>query len=85
VNCWLPALFSPADALALEKLPPRNPGAPAAESLESGVRRATRQRIQDESLARLKTLSVPLRKLELLLSGAATPEAVSLLARHFDE
>jgi hypothetical protein len=52
--------------------------------LDSGVRRATRERIQEESLQRLGQLRVPLRRLELLLDGAATPDAVALLARAFD-
>ena len=52
--------------------------------LGSGVRRATRERIQGESLARLGALGVPLRKLELLLDGAATADAVLGLSRSFD-
>jgi anion-transporting ArsA/GET3 family ATPase len=84
VNSWLPPLFSTADARSVEALTTLAGDTPAHAVLSSGARRAARQRIQDESLARLSTLGVPLRKLELLLDGAASPEAVTLLARSFD-
>ena len=84
VNSWLPPLFSPDEARALERVGPLVGDTPACAVLGSGVRRAARQRIQEESLARLRTLGVPLRQLELLLDGAATSDAVALLARHFD-
>ncbi len=45
--------------------------------------RAIRERIQNESLTRLTELGVPLRKLELLLDGAATSDAVLGLSRNF--
>jgi anion-transporting ArsA/GET3 family ATPase len=92
VNSLLPPLFSGPDARALEALgtlderasrSPENTKARAV--LGSAVRRATRERIQSESLTRLTTLGVPLRKLELLMDGAATPEAVLRLSRNFDE
>ena len=84
VNSLLPRLFSRAQADALEQLGPLEHSTPARAVLDSGVRRATRERIQDESLTRLAALGVPLRKLELLMGGAATPEAVLGLARSFD-
>ena len=46
--------------------------------------RATRERIQNESLTRLTALGVPLRQLELLMDGAATSDAVLRLSRNFD-
>ena len=79
VNSLLPPLFSEAEAAQLATLA----GSEDAV-LESGVRRAARERIQADSLARLATLGVPLRELELLLDGAATPEAVLRLAKRFD-
>lgn len=85
INSVLPALFSDSDARALEALGPLlGSSAGAAAVLASGARRAARQRIQNESFARLTALDLPLRKLELLLDGAATPDAVLRLARHFD-
>jgi len=84
VNSLLPRLFSRAQADALEQLGPLEHSTPARAVLDSGVRRATRERIQDQSLTRLAALGVPLRKLELLMGGAATPAAVLGLARSFD-
>ena len=84
VNSLLPRLFSRAQADALEQLGPLEHSTPARAVLDSGVRRATRERIQDQSLTRLAALGVPLRKLELLMGGAATPGAVLGLARSFD-
>ncbi|MEI9941583.1 MAG: ArsA family ATPase [Pseudomonadota bacterium] len=84
VNSLLPSLFSSAEASALEQLGALGGSTPARAVLDSGVRRATRERIQNQSLARLTRLGVPLRKLELLLDGAATPAAVLRLARNFD-
>ena len=84
VNSLLPRYFSEVEGRALERLGPLAPSTPAHAVLDSGVRRATRERIQEESLRRLSELGVPLRRLELLLDGAATPEAVALLALAFD-
>ncbi|MEI9953714.1 MAG: ArsA family ATPase [Pseudomonadota bacterium] len=84
VNSLLPALFSSAEASALEQLGELDGSTPARAVLGSGARRATRERIQNTSLIRLTALGVPLRKLELLLDGAATPEAVLQLSRNFD-
>ena len=84
VNSLLPPLFSKADASALQQLSGLDESTPARAVLQSGVRRATRERIQDESLIRLAALGVPLRKLEFLLDGASTPDAVLRLARHFE-
>jgi len=84
VNGLLPPLFSGAEARALQALGALTPSTPARAVLDSGVRRATRERIQNDSLTRLTALGVPLRKLELLVDGAATPDAVLGLARNFD-
>jgi len=84
VNALLPRLFSSADGNALEQLGAVSGLTPAHAVLDSGVRRAGRERIQEESLARLRQIGVPLRRLELLLDGAATPQAVEQLARSFD-
>ncbi|HKO49318.1 MAG TPA: ArsA family ATPase [Polyangiaceae bacterium] len=84
VNSLLPPLFSGPEASALERLAAFEANTPARAVLESGVRRAARERIQNESLTRLAALGVPLRRLELLVAGAATPDAVLHLSRHFD-
>jgi len=84
VNSLLPPLFSSAEASALERLGAQAHDTPAGAVLDSGVRRATRERIQNESLTRLAALGVPLRRLELLTEGAATPDAVLRLSRNFD-
>jgi len=84
VNSLLPPLFSEAEASALERLVPPDDSTPARAVLSSGVRRAARERIQSESLARLTALGVPLRQLELLMDGAATPDAILRLSRNFD-
>jgi len=83
VNSLLPPLFSEAEASALERFTEFDANTPARAVLSSGVRRAARERIQNESLTRLAALGVPLRKLELLMDGAATPEAVVRLSRNF--
>ena len=83
INSWAPPLFSEADAHSVEQFAELAGDSPAHAVLASGARRAARQRIQEESLARLSKLGVPLRKLELLLDGAASPAAVTLLAQRF--
>ena len=84
VNSWLPPLFSATEVSQLSRLTSLPTGTPAREVLASALRRATRQRIQDECLQRLSLLGVPLRQLELLLDGAATPGAVARLAPSFE-
>ncbi len=83
VNALLPPLFSEAEASELSRFAPLHEATPAHEVLNSAFRRATRQRIQNECLARLGGLGIPIRELELLLDGAVTPDAVALLATRF--
>lgn len=85
VNSLFPPLFSAGEAASLGQLAAFHESTPALASLGSAVRRATRERIQSESVQRLAALGVPLRELPLLMDGAATPEAVLRLARNFDE
>lgn len=84
VNSLLPPLFASAEARRLEQLGPLGLATPAHSVLDSGVRRAARERIQEESLARLNRVGVPLRSIELLLDGATTAESVAKLALRFD-
>jgi anion-transporting ArsA/GET3 family ATPase len=83
VNSLLPTLFSSAEASLLGGLGALTSVSPARAVLDSAVRRGVRERIQEESLQRLSQIGAPLRRLELLLDGAATPEAVLRLAKSF--
>jgi anion-transporting ArsA/GET3 family ATPase len=83
VNSLLPPLFSSEDAQRIERIGALDHTTRAHAVLDSGIRRATRERIQNESLTRLATLGVPLRKLDLMLGGAATPPAIAHLAKQF--
>jgi anion-transporting ArsA/GET3 family ATPase len=82
VNGVLPPLFSREERAALEKagaLPQETPGDAA---LAAAQVRATRERVQAESLARLsKELSVSPSFLPLLFEDAARPEAIRELAK----
>jgi anion-transporting ArsA/GET3 family ATPase len=84
VNSLLPQLFSSAELNLLEALAGLAWTSPAHAVLDSGVRRAMRERIQEESLARLNQLGVPLRPIEFLFDGAATEGAMTQLALRFE-
>jgi anion-transporting ArsA/GET3 family ATPase len=84
INSLLPKLFSSSEAQQLERLGPLSPGSPARAVLDSGVRRAARELIQDQCIERLGRIGAPLRRLELLLDGAANPDAVLRLAKSFE-
>jgi anion-transporting ArsA/GET3 family ATPase len=86
VNGVLPPLFSKAERAALEGMPPLadDPAgdAPGDAALQAGRDRATRERVQAESLARLsKELPVSPSFLPLLFEDAATPAAIRELSR----
>jgi hypothetical protein len=83
VNSLLPTLFSSTEASLLGGLGAIASASSARAVLDSAVRRALRERIQEESLQRLSQIGAPLRRLELLLDGAATPDAVLRLAKSF--
>ena len=83
VNSLLPTLFSADEAARLESVAALDHASAARAVLDSGVRRAVRERIQRDSLKRLGALGVPLRELELLLGGAATPPGIAQLAKQF--
>ena len=81
VNCVLPPLFSKEERAVLEGavLDVRSRGDAA---LVAGRDRATRERVQAESLARLSSeLAVPATFLPLLMEDAARPEAIRWLAK----
>ena len=83
VNAHLAPLFPVAERDQLSALEANEASTPASEVLASGARRALRERIQDECLKRLAALGAPLRTLEFLPAGAATPAAIAQLGSSF--
>jgi anion-transporting ArsA/GET3 family ATPase len=87
VNGVLPPLFSREERAKLEALPPPDPKAggsigPGEAAILSGRDRATRERVQAESLARLsRELPVSPSFLPLLFEDAANPAAIRELAK----
>jgi hypothetical protein len=84
VNAVLPPLFSRDERAKLEGLADKNetPISPGEAAIRAGRDRATRERVQAESLARLsKELPVPPSFLPLLFEDAATPVAIRELAK----
>ncbi len=85
VNGVLPPLFSREERAALEGLAsplPGRPLSPVDAVLLAGRDRATRERVQAESLGRLsRELPVPPAFLPLLFEDAAKPEAIRQLAK----
>ncbi len=81
VNGVLPELFSPQERDEL--LGPRVlEGAPGDEALAAGARRARREKIQQESLVRLRdSVAVPLTMLPHLFEDVASPKSVGVLAQ----
>jgi hypothetical protein len=81
VNGVLPPLFSRAERVLLESLGNVDE-APGEAALLAGKHRATRERVQAESLARLsKELPVAPSFLPLLFEDAANPHAIKELAK----
>jgi anion-transporting ArsA/GET3 family ATPase len=81
VNAVLPPLFSREERVALDALSVRGGGGGDA-ALSAGHDRATRERVQAESLARLaKELPIAPSFLPLLFDDAANPAAIRELAK----
>jgi anion-transporting ArsA/GET3 family ATPase len=81
VNAVLPPLFSREERVTLEQLAAAG-GSPGDAALSAGHDRATRERVQAESLARLaKELPIPPSFLPLLFDDAANPAAIRELAK----
>jgi anion-transporting ArsA/GET3 family ATPase len=82
VNGVLPPLFSKEERQVLESLKDREPRSPAEGVLLAGRDRATRERVQAASLARLlKELPVTPAFLPLLFEDAAQPAMIRELAK----
>ncbi len=82
VNCVLPPLFSREERAALEAIDGVTGDAPGDAALASGRRRASRERVQAESLQRLaKELPISPSYLPQLFEDAAQPSAIRELSR----
>jgi anion-transporting ArsA/GET3 family ATPase len=83
VNGVLPPLFSKEERATLEALPDGDPGDDAGSAaLLAGRARATRERVQAESLARLaKELPIAPSYFPLLFEDAAHPRAIQELTK----
>jgi anion-transporting ArsA/GET3 family ATPase len=82
VNAVLPPLFSREERAALERVTDIKTDAPGDAALCAGRDRATRERVQAESLSRLsRELPVSPAFLPLLFEDAAKPSAIRELAK----
>jgi anion-transporting ArsA/GET3 family ATPase len=82
VNAVLPPLFSREERAALDAMPRFDVASAGDAALEAARIRATRERLQAESMNRLsRELPIAPAFLPLLLEDAATPEAIRQLAR----
>ncbi len=82
VNGVLPPLFSKEERAVLASVKPGNVDRPGEAALAASCDRASRERVQAESLNRLsRELPVPPAFLPLLMEDAAKPEAIRQLAK----
>ncbi len=90
VNGLIEPLFTAAERRALAPLLPRGIVEPrsdlddGAAGLAIAARRAARETLQAEHLARLAAIPAPRVELPLLLDDATTPAAARTLSTHFD-
>jgi anion-transporting ArsA/GET3 family ATPase len=84
VNAVMPSIFSPDERARLEALGPIEIQRPGDAALMASKDRATRERMQAESVVRLsRELRAPTSFLPLLFEEAANPNAIRVLARSF--
>jgi anion-transporting ArsA/GET3 family ATPase len=83
VNGVMEPLFSETERHELLKDRDLDRAEPGDEAIACGIRRAIRERVQEQSLRRLRELAAPRTELPLLTSEAARPEALVELAGHF--
>ncbi|MCA9600210.1 MAG: ArsA family ATPase [Myxococcales bacterium] len=80
VNGVLEPLFSDAEHKQLLAERDLNRSDPGDEAIASGIRRSIRERVQEQSLERLRALNLPRVELPLLAEDAGRPEAIAQLA-----
>ena len=80
VNQVVPELFSPEEVDELAELEESASGDAAQLALASGIRRACREKVQAESMQRLRALAAPQLRLPYLPEGVSGPAALGKLA-----
>lgn len=80
VNQVVPQLFDERERTELLRVAQLSPKDAGDEALLAGCRRAIREAVQEESLAKMRTIGAPLVTLPRLLTDASTPDAVRGLA-----
>jgi anion-transporting ArsA/GET3 family ATPase len=83
VNGVMEPLFSDAERHELLEERALDRSDPGDEAMACGIRRAIRERVQEQSLSRLRQVDAPRIELPLLTSEAARPEAITELATYF--
>jgi hypothetical protein len=83
VNCVIDQLFEETARAKLANLEVEAPRDPAARALSSAVRRALREKVQSESLARLGALGTAQITLPWVPGGVDAPDALSRLVERF--
>jgi anion-transporting ArsA/GET3 family ATPase len=78
-NQVVPEIFDASARAALAGVAEPVGADPASLALAAGVRRAAREQVQADSLARLATLGAPLYQLPFVPAGVSTPRAVTEL------
>jgi anion-transporting ArsA/GET3 family ATPase len=81
VNQVVPEIFGAAERDALADLEEPSENDAASLALGAGIRRAAREQVQSQSLARLAVLRVPQLRLPFLPEGATSPSSVSKLVQ----
>jgi anion-transporting ArsA/GET3 family ATPase len=79
VNQVVPEIFGAAERDALADLEEPSEGDAVSLALGAGIRRAAREQVQSQSLARLATLHAPQLRLPFLPEGATSPSSINKL------
>lgn len=83
INGVIDSMFSEAERAQLLSDLTLDRNRPGDEAIACGIRRSIRERVQAQSLSRLRALSAARVELPLLRKDAATPEAIAELATRF--
>lgn len=84
VNQVVPEIFGESEREALARLDEPAESDPASAALAAGIRRAAREQVQAQSLARLRALGAPLFELPFLVGGATNLNAIAQLVSALD-